>query len=1119
MKAERALFSEVAAGEKYDVLVAPVQSDGYAFDRISRSLMTAQLVAALRERGLRVPNPYVVQRVVGEGRREVHGEIELAKRLGVERIVGLAMSHDRDGKLHLSVTLFEKHPGHGGLVRGQPQRLTPVELRDNAHPADLARAAMPEVLRAIGVPAPVRKKAPPSKAPARMPESPTVAIAATTESPVELATSMQLLATLASNSSAERARERLFEQALLAALALPDGHPSAAFFRARAWQNLESRSAALGALGKSVRPEAVAYRQFLNGNLPEFSAALAKVNDPLTRLLLEIDLSGLKQAYELPGAHLVGPELAEMLKPYPEWIPLVTRRLAELDRWYEGDISLPWRLLSRDLPVSGAGMMEFRQGQAAIGRRPDTGATAKGMLSHLQRALREDQAVRQCLHESVLCARSAYLDMLESLLVSHLYHAAYVRGVQQGQPSAALELLRSIEPEFEGQTDALLAKAEVLVRWAYGGAERNRDANFATARSAAEAVAWLEQSASRTAHKAMAVMSAGTPESIPYLEAYFFDLPVRSYWYLNGGNFSIGRSPTRAELGGILRARADAAVTEAEVAFDLITWAKSGGADLGHGDILKSRFGGHPRRAQILASQGAAQQDPAAQAAAAPGGDQLARLEAAIRERPDTWSNYGALARYHKERGDNAAALKAFMAFPGFENPRGYDAVSLSNQAYAAASDFFWRGHLDEARPLFQVAADLGTGSAASISSQARLSLLDGDFGTHARLSHSRAQRYNDPYGYRDYLAWLFAFGLRREGWTGFAQLHGSMQNPQVWLAADVGHRIEGRTWTEVKAWLLSEPFKSSAFNRDKRALRLAIMQSSVDRTPSSDLVEVMRSIAGPPVVKTESSQDGKGALLAPSSRTSGDMFVSRSRFRLSQRPAFKGNERVPSDFVLFADAYLALRRGDHASAVEKFDAMATYYPIEGDPAIGGFDSYALAYFAWVSARSGDTLALESFVRGLNPERLPFDKRFDRSIALAFFAGLRGEHETALGELKRAFDTRPNTERRPVPTEFQWAEACEWLFEATKDRRYIDLALPWARVHQRIQPMMAWAYAFEAKHTKNEQDRIRALGVALYLDPNSERIARFLGSVKSEARQHFERNNPFDPQRQKPGTA
>ncbi len=213
----------------------------------------------------------------------------------------------------------------------------------------------------------------------------------------------------------------------------------------------------------------------------------------------------------------------------------------------------------------------------------------------------------------------------------------------------------------------------------------------------------------------------------------------------------------------------------------------------------------------------------------------------------------------------------------------------------------------------------------------------------------------------------------------------------------------------------------------------------------------------------------------------------------------------VESEFIYFADAYEQLRRGNLKAAVERFDRMAEYYAVEGSPQ-HDFAGYALPYFAWASAKTGDRLGLEAFVRAL-PEWRPRD--FDRGLALAFFAGLRGEHEAAKKHLLLALRHRPFTEKRPIFPEYQWAEACEWLFRATGEKSYLQLALDWARRHQQIMPVSAWAYALEARYSSDEQQRLRATAIALYLDPKSEHLKSVPAGIRKRAQQWFAANNPF----------
>jgi len=506
---------------------------------------------------------------------------------------------------------------------------------------------------------------------------------------------------------------------------------------------------------------------------------------------------------------------------------------------------------------------------------------------------------------------------------------------------------------------------------------------------------------------------------------------------------------------------------------------------------LSKRFRGHPDRSALQI------QDR--------GGDaQMARLEANLKDRPDLWANYSGVGhRQITTLGDYDAAARTFRSFPGFKDRAGYDAVDLSNDAYEAGSLFFWAGHFDAAREFYQIAADLDTGSNASITSALRLKLLDGNYEEATEISLQRARRYDSAYAYRDYLAFLFVMGFGKDAWAAFNQLNSRLDNPQVWLAAHVGHRMERKTWKDLKPWLLAEPIRSSGVRKEKFALAYAVMLSAIDRTPSADLPQVLTDIEGEP---TTFSEPKTNTITMPHTHASAAMTVQRSAFRVAERGPFVARVGAPSQHVYFARAYVALRSGKFDEAVREFDAMAEFYPIEGDY-LARIDPYALSYFAWASAKSGDNLRFEKFLNSL-----PDDKRgFDFHIAMAFFTGLRGDADSSVAHLNNAFNRRPFTERRPIFTEYQWAEACEWLFEATGKTQYRDMAIQWAKVNQKVQPMYAWAYAIEAKLTTSEVDRIRALGFALYLDPLSERIAKFSEPTRQRAQKSFAASNPFKP--------
>mgnify|MGYP000850502461 CR=1 FL=1 len=138
---------------------------------------------------------------------------------------------------------------------------------------------------------------------------------------------------------------------------------------------------------------------------------------------------------------------------------------------------------------------------------------------------------------------------------------------------------------------------------------------------------------------------------------------------------------------------------------------------------------------------------------------------------------------------------------------------------------------------------------------------------------------------------------------------------------------------------------------------------------------------------------------------------------------------------------------------------------------------------------------------------------FDASLARAFFAGSRHQLDAAYTALQVALRNRPHTDYRPVFTEYQYAEACEWLFRDTGDRRFRNALLDWARANQLIQPTQAWAYTMEYAYREPGPDRTRALAMSLYLDPASPRIKEASSAELADARAWLKVNQPFKPRR------
>jgi hypothetical protein len=183
---------------------------------------------------------------------------------------------------------------------------------------------------------------------------------------------------------------------------------------------------------------------------------------------------------------------------------------------------------------------------------------------------------------------------------------------------------------------------------------------------------------------------------------------------------------------------------------------------------------------------------------------------------------------------------------------------------------------------------------------------------------------------------------------------------------------------------------------------------------------------------------------------------------------------------------------------------MADHYSIE---------HYPLAYFAFAAAKSGDPEKLEAYVISLNNPSNGEPPSFDQVLAKAFFAGQRKDADTALKSLREAVRVRPYTDDRPVMTEYQYAEACEWLYQDTGDPRFVTELLDWTRKQQSVQPTFAWIYSMQYEYERPGAARTRALAMTQFLDPASPRISKATPSERVAARAWLEEHAPFHPEK------
>lgn len=1083
LDADRRLYRGVLTAQAVDVLVVPFQTQGYGFDRTERSLMSADLAYAL---GGKVADPFLVARVLGEGRRRFSDrEISLlAHELNAKTVVlGYAGHVDRRNML-LTVQVWRMPSRNGASPQRRQRDWLSLPFSYETMPSAVFHRMLPEVLDQLDLSA-TKKRTVDSTAtfPSQLTQAPRQLITRPAKDwPVS---SVALLVAALASNDVEHTRERLFERALLLSMNIDASHARQRFTQAYALMQLSRRPAALLSLRNDASPAANVLRELLNGNLPQATSGMADVTKPYERLLLNAVIQDLQHQYHRP-APPDWEDAMRLVAGAPDvWRPLIALRLTNGDPWQVPGAPQIKSLLDQIIPRPGLDLRSIMTGNLALRDGPDDVSIDVITARHLRRAIQENDARTASLAPNLLDLSWLLESALESRVVKNLDRV----GKWHALPRDAATLFDNYRPVFDGHPAMALQESKNAALIAREADDDERESWRRRANVGAMLALQYSQGQGAMARDAIQQTDASF-ESQRLYEAYGHDFPRRSYW-----------SPQLMSNMGIDNAASEVrALAQEGLAFNQRDpWRAFGDfqllSDTERTDIaaqLTTRFRGVSGLPNFAAKP-------------SPVADPVARYRAAIKADPKDWVSYKELGRILiTERGNYAEAAKVFLSYPGFDLRTRGDEVARSNRSYDAGSQLYWLGEPELARPLYEVAAKLDTGSNASLTSDIRLDLLAGDYASAAEKSLQRATRYSSPYAYRDYLSLLHAMGHGAEAWTGFSQVAAQFDLPQVWVAALVGQRKEGLDATGLKKWLMQPQIRDARFRDRQFALGYALMWSSTDAVPPPDLGRFIDSLERQPAAKA--AQDGRSIqrpiLFGDTYKRDGTLAPTKLE-GVSPKPLPPGTP-VRSSVAMFADGYVLLRAGKHAAAMEKFRAYVQRYALYGV----GSDAYALPYIAAASAATGDPFKLEKHLQTMRLQD------FDAWLAKAFFHAHRREIDLTENALKQAFQRRPHTDYRPILTEFQYAEACEWIYQITGEARFKSMLLDWTKRHQRIQPTHAWAYSMQYTHEADADARQSALAMTLYLDPRSPRIAKARATDVERAKQWLKTNNPFVHERE-----
>ena len=437
-------------------------------------------------------------------------------------------------------------------------------------------------------------------------------------------------------------------------------------------------------------------------------------------------------------------------------------------------------------------------------------------------------------------------------------------------------------------------------------------------------------------------------------------------------------------------------------------------------------------------------------------------LVEAVKKFPDYWQSYLDLGRYYIVRGEFKKAADIYAQYPPFKDEQKGNRIVVSNEAATAGFDLYYVGAVSEARPFFKIAANSGTGSAATMNCEAFLLMADGKYAEASATFYRLAKAYDQRVGYTHSLSLLNLLNQQKTAWDVFNTLNLAEYTPTILNSAFVAHRRERKKAEEMIPWLLEGNRATLSLNDVDSYF---LMQTMVDRIPNKSTLKNLAELE-----KRKQSVMKEGA----------------------------SNESM---LGWFASGYVDLRNHDYAASYNSFSQRVDLIKNNAAPY-----RFVLPYFVWSGIQTSHASDVKQM---LDYFAMQQNDTFDYHLAAALVFYYFKDNKSTKDHLNLA-SYRVSSASRPFSPWFQLIEACEWLYESSHNPEYRDLMVSFAKRYQQIYPMYSWAYAVEAKYTQSSDDRTKALAMAQYLDPSSQWISHFTASDKKKALTWFKDHNPFN---------
>ncbi|GAB1264046.1 hypothetical protein NBRC116492_08550 [Aurantivibrio infirmus] len=1064
------------ANTKYDLIVLPPQETQGAFDRSARLLAANDLAWKIEaQTGLRVLPPELALRMLGDRSwRFKDADVQaLAESLDAKVLQQYVSPrsftvncHRRNPKISLAVFLTD--------ARGNIEKQGRFDL--GPYDPSLSSLGAPDLYlesRAEEVSSEIIANIFDStiKEPEKQIENnlqeflpATLSEIQQTDSPLDQAVYLQLFALL-TPGILDYERDRLFERSILALKKIDSDSKYYNLLMARALFHLKRRPIARELLLAATSSEELALREYLDGNYTTGLTHLSKIENQLLYILSFIEFSNLGIEYGL------GPRKirSDFMLP-TNWAALLYHAGTDDGLWLAQANRYLFPAITGLFPPFDEMIQSEFQKMYIIGGSPKDSEIDKLLFDKIGDHI-DGQKISCCMNSRAQIEERDVFVFYENLaLANELKLLSKIVNLQASFESAK-DYIDERELRLSGHTKFSALKATTLLQLSKlkTGTDRKRliesgvqlfeflakdSKHFDSAGSDLASLKDLLDRLAEGSEKinlnipSNGILIADFPSDFPGSNLNKSRGCANSWLYSNSSTYCI---PTLFRTNG-----AEAVLS-----------------------VLEGRYEGNPRKnaLKISAYLDTDQREKATEL-----------LKNDIANKSTEWSSYQRLAGLLIKDGDFNGAYDVYMQYPPFNYDTGENKVGISHDARSAAWSLYRLGQYQLSYNLYEIALSQNTGSGSEYLAGQRLALRDLDFSSYMAFAYQYGVRYGSPDGYRNYLTALYLVGQHENAEAGFEALNARNIGPQIWSSVFIGQRIRGMSYSEINSWAEIYKNQASGYKNVRTIFTYLFSQAETDREIVSE-------------GETE------------------NIIESTMRSKMAMKRA--NRQGFHFDNIVSQFSFDNVEKVDQASSKNYVDFLARYfrYKIDTDSAMFPSsrgkdiqflpldDRFIISYIFMAISREEDIEKLPDILKIISQSHSRF-RAFDSNLISAVINAHLKNYDESINNLKLALANLPE-DSRPIEDWYQLVEICEWIYNKSGDKRFIDQALIWSKQHQKIIPQSSWAYAFEAKYSVDRESRVRASAFATYLDRHSEWLSDVPEDIRKEGAIWWETHNPF----------